>query len=300
MGALVTAGDLPSIVQKGLSIVFVDEYRNFKSMLPYVYRFKKAEQATEFDLTISDLAPVSPFNGDIAYSDIIEGYKKPVSETEYAQGIKVTRKLLRNDLYGVIQDRVRLMATNMRQLRESLGAFPFNNAFNSSFTVGDGLSLCNSAHTSTVPGVATQSNSTSLAFSAANLSVVRVAFKKLQTDAGNIMVAGPDTIILPLDLEEKGVQILRSMGQVDTSTNNVNFYNNGRWKMIVWDNFLSSPTTWFLANGERMRKQLVFREWEGVQFFRSGESDTLVSKHASYTSLGISSAEYRYIYGGNS
>jgi hypothetical protein len=242
---MLTAGKWPSIVQKDLSLIFLDQYRDFPSMLPLIYRFKDAEQGVEYDLETGDSGVVPEFGGEIAYDDINEGYKKSVSEREYAYGIKITRRLLRNDLYGVIQDKTRSLADSFRSLREVQGAATFNNAF-STFTVGDGLSLCNAAHTSKVGG-SNQSNTGTAAISAANVFATELLFKKLKTNRDNIMYNLPDTLILPMDYTEKAYEILRSVGKVDYNINNRN-YLEGRYKAIIWDNFLTSSTAWFMVN----------------------------------------------------
>lgn len=293
--ATISAATWPSIVQKDLSLIFLDQFRDIPSMLPLIYRFKKAEQGTEYDLETGDIGVVPAFDGDISYDSVQEGYKKAVSETEYALGLKVNRRLLRNDLYGVVQDRTRLLAQAFRHVRETRGAFPFVNAFNGSFTVGDGLSLCNAAHTSKYLGSA-QSNTSSLAFSAANLQTNRLAMKKFKTNRDNPMVNIPDMIIIPMDLEDKAYEIIKSMGAVGTANNNRN-YHEGRYKVIVWDNYLTSTSNWFAVNSLMMRQRLLFREWEPTQFFRSGEFDTLVSKYAGYGSFEVSSVEWRWIIG---
>jgi len=263
-------------------------------MLPLIYRFKDAEQAVEHDLETGDSGTVPEFTGDIAFGDISEGYKKSVSEREYAYGIKITRRLLRNDLYGVVSDKTASLADSFRALREARGAYAFNNAF-SAFTVGDGLSLCNSAHTSKVGG-SNQANTGSLAFSAPNVAATELLFKKLKTNTDQIMYNHPDTLIIPMDHAEKAYEILKSVGKVDVDLNNRN-YLQGRYKCIIWDNFLTSSTNWFMVNSKMMKQKLIWREWEPVQFFRTGEFDTMVLKMAGYTSFETSTVEWRWIYG---
>ena len=263
--ALISSATWPSIVQKDLSLIFLRKFRDIPSMLPLMYRFKKAEQGIEYDLETGDIGNVPAFDGQISYDSVGEGYKKAVQETEYALGLKVTRRLLRNDLYGVVQDRVQLLAQSFKHLRETRGAYPFVNAFTTAFTTGDTLSLCNSAHTSNNGG-ATQSNTSSLAFSAPNVETNRIAMKKLKTNRDNPMVNIPDTILIPMDLEEKAYEIIKSMGKVDTANNNRN-YHEGRYNAIIWDNYLTDTNDWFMADSRLMKERLVFREWEPVQFF---------------------------------
>ena len=292
----INVGKWPSIVQKDLSIIFMDQFRDYPSMLGYLYRYKDAEQGTEYDLETGDTGQVSEFDGEIPYDDIQEGYKKAVSEREYAYGIKITRRLLRNDLYGVIQDKTRSLADAFRALRETRGAYAFNNAFGT-FTTADDLSLCNSAHTSAVGG-SNQANSGSLALSAPNVFATHLLMKKIKTNRDNIMVNIPDMIIAPMDLEEKVYEILKTAGKVDTSVNNANFLK-GRYKAIIWDNFLTSSSNWFMVNSAMMKQKLIWREWEPTSFFRTGEFDTLTLKMAGYTSFEISSPDWRWVYGNN-
>lgn len=293
--AIVNSAQWPSVTQKDLSLLFVDQYRAWSSMLPILYKFKTAEQGTEYDLEVGDFPAVQLFTGSIPYVPVTEGYKKSVQETQYALGLTVTRQLLRNDLYGAVRASVRNMADSFRQLREQQGAFPFVNAFNGSFTTGDGVSLCNSAHTN-ANGGANFSNTNSLAFSAPNIQANRLAMKAFPSNAGNIIQNVPDMLLVPMGLEDVAYEILESMGKVDTSMNNRN-YSEGRYKLVVWDNFLTSSTNWFLLNSDRMRQELIFREWEKTSFMRSGEFDTLATKWAGYTSFGISSVEPRWIFG---
>lgn len=264
-------------------------------MLSLLYNFKTAEQGTEYDLEVGDFPAVQLFTGSIPYVPVTEGYKKSIQETQYAVGFVATRQLLRNDLYGAVRETVRTMADSFRQLREQQGAFPFINAFNGSFTTGDSLSLCNISHTN-ANGGANFSNTNSLAFSAANLQNNRLLMKAFPSNAGNVIMNIPDTILVPMQLEDVAYEVLESMGKVNTSLNNRN-YSEGRYKLVVWDNFLTSSTNWFLLNSERMKRELIFREWEKVSFMRSGEFDTLATKWAGYTSFGISSVEPRWVFG---
>jgi hypothetical protein len=293
--AIVTSAQWPSVVQKDLSLVFVDQYRGFPSMLPLIYRFKMAEQGTEYDLETGDIGNPQVFNGGIYYDTVSEGYKKSVQETQYALGLSVTRQLLRNDRYGAVRDTVGLIAQAFRHLRESQGAFPFVNAFNGAFTTGDGLSWCNAAHTSNNGGP-NFSNTNTLAFSAPNIQANRLLMKKIPSNRGNPILNIPDTLIVPMDLEDIAYEILESMGKVDTANNNRN-YAEGRYKLIVWDNYLTSATNWWMSNSKRMNQELVWRDWEKTSFYRSGEFDTLTTKFAGYTSFGVSTVESRYLFG---
>lgn len=294
---VITQSQWPSIVQRDLSEVYLDQKRKFSSMLPAFFNMIDAQQGTEYDLEGGDLGKVPEFTGDIAYEDFKEGYKKSVSEVEYALGVKVQRKLLRNDLYGVVRRNVGLLADSFNQKVEEIGADVFNSAFSTSLTVGDGLALCSTAHTSKVGG-ANQGNSGTSTLSAANLEATRILMVKYKTNKDNIRVAKPSLLLVPTDLHEKAWEIVNSYGKMDTAMNNRNFHF-GKWNLAVWDNFLTDTNNWFVIDEELMKQVLNFRWWERRQFFRSGEFDTLIQKYAGYMSCAVSTVEWRFIYGHN-
>lgn len=284
-----------SITQRDLSEVFLDQYRDHVSMLPQLFRYVEATQGTEYDLEAGDIGEVPEYQGSIYFDESKEGYKKSVTEVEYALGLKVQRRLLRNDLYDVVRVQVGLLAQAFRQKKEGIGASIFNNAFNTTHTVGDTLQLCSTAHTSKVGG-ANQGNMGTSAFSAANVEATRILGIKLKTNRDNIRTSNFDTLLIPTDLHEKAWELLNSLGKVDTSNNNRNVHY-GKYTLIEWDNFLSDTNNWFMIDSKLMKKVLKFRVWEPVQFFRSGEFDTITQKFAGYMSCGVSTVEWRFIYG---
>lgn len=292
---ILTQANWPSIVQRDLSEVFLEQYKDFNSMLPYLFKLVEAQQGTEYDLEVGDIGEVPEFQGSISFDESKEGYKKSISEVEYALGLKVQRRLLRNDLYDVVRNQVGLLASAFRQKKEQIGASIFNNAFSTVHTVGDGLSLCSTAHTSKVGG-SNQSNSGTSAFSAANLEATRINMVKFRTNRDNIMSVVPDLLLIPTDLHESAYEVLNSYGKVETANNNRNFHY-GRYNLAVWDNFLTDTNNWFLIDSKMMKRYLKLRMWERVQFFRSGEFDTITQKFAGYMSCNVSSVEWRWVYG---
>jgi len=292
---ILTQANWPSVVQRDLSEVFVEQYRDFDSLLPMIFRFVDATQGTEYDLEAGDIGSVPVYQGQITYDESKEGYKKSVTETEYALGLKVQRKLLRNDLYDVVRTQVGLLAQAFRQKKEEIGASIFNNAFNTTHTVGDTLQLCSTAHTSNNGG-ANQGNMGTSAFSAANVEATRILMVKFKTNRDNIRTAAPDMLLVPTDLHEKAWEILNSYGKPDTAMNNRNFHV-GRYKLAVWDNFLTDSNNWFMIDSRLMKRVLKFRQWEPTQFFRTGEFDTITQKFAGYMSNGVSAVDWRFVYG---
>jgi len=292
---VVTQANWSSVVQRDLSEVFLDQRRNFKSQLPNLFRMVEATQGTEYDLEGGDFAEVSQYTGSIPFEEFKEGYKKSITETEWALGFKAQRRLLRNDLYGAVRGSAENLSAAFRQKKEQIGASIFNNAFNTTHTVGDTLALCSTAHTSRNGG-ANQGNSGTSALSAANVEATRQLMVKFKTNTDNIRTANPNMLLVPTELYEKAWEIVNSYGKVDTANNNRNFHF-GKYDILVYDNFLTDANNWFLIDQELMKKVLKFRIWENTQFFRAGEFDTITQKYAGYMSNAVSTFEWRWIYG---
>ena len=281
-------------VQKDLSSYFAAEYGDFQSMIPALFDVTTPDQAIVYEVLVGDLGSVPVFDGQVSYDDAKQSYRNAIQEIEYALGVKVTKKLRRNDLYGIVREQVQILAQRFRAKRESLAAGVFNNAFTSQLTA-DALSLCNSAHTSDVGG-SSQSNTGTATFSPANVEAARQNMIKFKTNRDNIRVARPSLLLVPTDLHEKAWEIVNSYGKMDTALNNRNFHF-GKWNLAVWDNFLTDTNNWFMIDERIMKMVLKYRIWEPVQFFRSGEFDTLVQKYAGYMSNAVSTVEWRWVYG---
>lgn len=293
---MLNQGNHSYFVQKDLSEHFGQEYGEFQSMIPALYTTKKPDQAIVYEALLGGLGSVPVFDGEVSYDDAKQSYRKSCEEIEYAFGIKVTKKLRRNDLYGMVQDTVREMAQRFRAARESIAAGTFNDGF-STATVADGLSLFNTAHTSDQTGGVSQSNKGTSAFSPANVEATRrlmIAFKSPRNQIQNATF--PDLLLLPTALEEKGYELIKSKGKVDTALNNPNFHE-GKYKMAVWQNWLTDADNWFMGNSRQMKRFLKFYEWNPTEFFHAGEVDTLVSKHVGYMSVNVSAVDWRFAYG---
>lgn len=297
MAGTMNQANFSYFVQKDLSEHFAVEYGDFQSMIPALMSRKVPDQAIVYEVLVGDLGAVTVFDGEVAYDDSKQSYRKSVEEIERARGLKVTKKLRRNDLYGIVQEQVRLLAQRFRAGQESAAAGIFNGAF-STTTVADGQVLCYSAHTSDVGG-SNQGNAGSSAFSAASVEATRRLMIAFKTNRDNIQNATfPDTLLLPTALEEKGYEIIKSNGKVETANNNVNFHK-GRYQMIVWHNWLTNTGDWFMLNLKMFKRHAKFYEWNPVEFFFAGETDTLVSKHVGYMSNNVSVVDWRGIYGHN-
>ncbi len=292
---MIVSENWPDLLEPGLRKAYDDTLRERPSNIPMLYNVQSSSKAVEHDLSETSLLDFEPMNGAIPYDDMAEGYKTNYTHTELARGFKVERKLVDDDLYGIINRRPARLGRAARRRREKDGAAMFNNAFNAGFTFGDSQPLCSAAHPSTNSS-ATQSNTGTLALNAVNLEATRRLYIGIQDDRGGIIDVEPDFVLIPLALEETMFEINNSKGKVDTANNNANFHM-GKYKVLVWPNYLTSSAQWFLMDSLLMKEYHLWFDRVTPEFFKDKEFDTLNAKYAGYMRYSSGASDWRGLFG---
>jgi hypothetical protein len=258
---------------------------------------QSSDKAVEHDLSMGDTSDLEEFTGSIPYDDQGESYKTDYEHKEYVRGIKIERKLVLNDLYSQINRKPQGLALGAFRRKEKDGASVFNNAFNAAITGGDAVCLCSSAHPSKNGG-ANQSNTGTDALSPTSVESVRQDMIEFKTDRDNETTVIPDMLLVPHQLEETAWEIINSKGKVDTAQNNANFHQ-GKYKLVVWNNFLTSATRWFMIDSELMKMFLNWFDREPLEFFKDQNFDQLMAKYAAHAHYSFGWSDWRWVFGNN-
>jgi phage major head subunit gpT-like protein len=283
------------LLDPGLRKIFVDEYALPEGQKENLYGMEKSNKATEYDLGIGGMGDLEEFSGTIPYDDFKQQYRISYSHKEWVKGIKIERKLVDDDLYSIINKRPMQLALVAKRTQEKHASSPFNNAFNTSvFAGGDGLSLCNSAHTR-VGTTTTNSNSGSTALSATAVEATRLLMRGWTDETDNLLIARGDTLIVPPALEETAWEIVNATGKMDTADNNPNF-NKGKYKVVVWD-YLTDSNNWFMADSKMMKMYLKWFNRVPTEFNKDKDFDTYISKWSVYSRYSYGFSDWTWLYG---
>ena len=287
------------LLEPGLRKVFADVFyqEQQQSIASILFNVSESRKAQEHDLEMGDVADFSPFTGTVSYDDTGEGYKTNYVHQEFTKGMKVERKLVDDDLYNVIARKPQQLGLAAFRKRETDAASVFNNAFVTNITGGDGQPLCSTVHPSNNGG-SSQSNSGSTALSPTEVETARIKMVKYQSNRNNPLSIQPDMLIVPVDLESYAYEIINSRGKVDTAQNNVNFHV-GRYKLVVWPNYLTSSTRWFMVDSRIMKMYLNWFDRITPQFYKDTDFDTLLAKFAGYMRYSYGWSDWRWVYGEN-
>ena len=296
--AVTISEDWADLLEPGLKEIFdvtVDSMEG-KSMIPELYSVESSDRANEDLLEEGDMGNFEPFTGSVPYEKVQQGYKKTLTHVTYSKGLEIERELVEDDLYGKIKDKPRKLGIAAARRRESDGASLFNNAFSTVNTGGDGLALASTAHTSNVGG-ANQSNSGTTALSPTELETVRRAMINFKSNKDNELDVMPDTILVPLNLEQTAWEIVNSKGDPESANNTANFMYQ-RFRVIPWKR-LTDTNNWFLIDSELAKLYLKWYNRTPVEFFKDSDFDTFIAKYAGRMRYIFGFNEWRWIYGEN-
>lgn len=290
-------------LEPGLRAIFDNQYKELPQMVPTLFDMRTSTTSYEKDSSVGAFGDFSDFDaiGQIVYDDIAQGYDTKVEFKQWVSGFQVERKLYDDDLYGIINKKPRSLAISAVRTREKHGASVFNGAFTDAGTDNmsgmDGLSLCNSAHTSNGDGFTNISNTGTTALSATSIEATRRLMATWTDDRGNTIIMNPDLLLVPRNLESTAWEIIATKGKVDSAENNANFHY-GKYKLAVWDR-LSDSNNYFFIDSQMMKMCLAWYDRISLEFGQETSFDTFIAKYRAYMRYGMCWNDFRFIYGHN-
>ena len=204
----------------GLNALFGLEYKRYGEESKEIFEQETSERSFEEEVKLSGFAaaPVKDEGSAIAYDNAQEAWTARYNHETIAMGFSITEEAIEDNLYDSLSARyTKALARAMAYTKQVKGANILNRAFNSSYTFGDGVVLCSTAHplvsggtNSNRPSTASDLNETSL-----EAAVIQISN---WTDERGLLVAGkPKRLIIPADLmfvADNDINAVRSMGVI--------------------------------------------------------------------------------------
>lgn len=271
-----TSGSHPKALWPGVKSFFGKTYDEKPLVCSMVFDEVSSNKAYEeyVEETGYGLAPVKSEGASVSYDTDAQGYVERLTNTTYGLGAKVTREAIDDNQYeNVARRKAAKLARSMRQTKENVFANVLNRAFNSSYTGGDGLELCSTAHV-TLDG--TQSNELAVAadMSEAAIEDMLTAIRQAKDSRGLRIQLKGMKLIVPPELEWDATRILSSQNQSGTANNDINAMKaNGALPggVVVWD-YLSDSDAWFIKTDAD--DGLLMQTRRGVAFTQDNDFDT--------------------------
>ena len=246
------------------------------------------------------LGDIPEFSGSVVMDDSFQGYDVTITPKEYASGYQIERKLYDDDLYGVMDQKPKSLATAYSRTRQKHAASVWNNAFSIDstwLTHTEGVALCSNSHTTT-SGASTSTgfdNLSTAAISAVAVQAGRIQMRGYRGDRAERISVMPSMILVPPDLEETAWEIANSSGKLDTANNNANF-SKGKYRVVDWE-YLTSARNWFMIDGDNMKESLTWVDRVKIEHAMVEDFQTLVAKWRVYARYGLGWNDWRFVLG---
>jgi len=282
-----------------------------QSMLPAIFDIRRSELVNEMLLGIGGI-PSSGWNfedsGRVQYTEPVKGFEETMTHHEFVRGMMVERKLIDDNRIPQALSAARNLGDSAFRVREKAGANVFINAFSAATsetlddfgtdaTGSDLVALCSDAHDTSPQDTTNLVNEGTLALSKANLSTTR-QLHMAQTDMnGDLLNIMPDELLVPPELEDTALEIVRSALDPASANNAIN-PQAGRFRVIVW-HYLTDATAWFTMDSGMRRQHLAWFDRIPLEFAREEDFDTLIGKWRAYMRWSLGWSDWRWVYGQN-
>jgi hypothetical protein len=185
----------------------------------------------------------------VEFDTAYEGFTARYTHETIALAFALTEEAVEDNLYDRLGARyTKALARSMAHTKQVKAANVLNNAFSSSYTGGDGLSLVNSAHTLAGGGTYSNTPSTQVDLNETALEDGLITISTLVDDRNLTLALQGTKLIVPPQLQFIADRLLETPGRVGTADNDINAMKN--MGMIpegyAVNHFLTDTDAWFL------------------------------------------------------
>ena len=225
----ISRAQLAKELEPGLNALFGMEFSRYENEHAEIFDTETSDRAFEEEVMLSGFgtAPTKSEGTAVNFDTANESFTARYTHETVALAFSITEEAIEDNLYDRLGARyTRALARSMAHTKQVKAAATLNNAFNSSFTGGDGKELCATDHPlggggtfRNEPSVAADLNETSLENALIDISNF--------VDERNMIVALRGTkLIIPPALQFVADRLLESTLRVGTSDNDLNAIKN--------------------------------------------------------------------------
>ena len=299
VGGVITTGAHPKALWPGIKTWWGRQYAEHQQEYPELFDIETSDKAYEEDVEISGFGVLREKDQGQAlnYDTEVQGSITRYTHVAYAGGYIVTFEELRDNLYEVVSKRrAAMLAFAGRQTEEIIGANVFNQAFNSSYPIGDGAAMISASHP-TLTG--NQSNLLTFSADLSELAIEDLSIQIMQaTDyRGNKISLVPQCLAISSAQWLDANRIIHSVLQNNTANNAINVIKaTGMFpKGIVVNHYFLSTTAWFIRTNAPYGARFMWRD--KPMFDTDNEFDTKNAKAAQYMRFSCGCTDWRQVYG---
>ena len=221
----ISRSQLVKELEPGLNALFGLEYNRYENEHAEVFDSESSDRAFEEEVILSGFgaAPVKSEGEGVSFDTAQEGYTSRYTHETIAMAFAITEEAIEDNLYDRLAGRyTRALARSMANTKQVKAANVLNNAFNSSFTGGDGVELCSAVHPLTNGGTFANELSTAADLSETSMEQSLIDIAAFVDERGLKVALQGAKLIIPKELQFTAERILKTPQRVGTSDNDIN------------------------------------------------------------------------------
>jgi len=237
-------------LEPGLNALFGLEYKNYANEHAEIFSSENSDRAFEEEVMLSGFgnAGVKPEGQSVNYDAATETFTARYTHETLALAFSITEEAIEDNLYDRLASRyTKALARSMANAKQVKAANILNRAFNSSYTGGDGLELCSTAHV-IVSGTEQNELSTAADLNETSLEQAMIDIAALTDERGLKIAAQGRKMIVPSALQFTAERLLKSVGRTGTADNDISaVVSMGVVPQgYVVNHYLTDTDAWFL------------------------------------------------------
>jgi hypothetical protein len=220
----ISRSQLVKELEPGLNALFGLEYKNYADEHTQIFDIENSDRAFEEEVMLSGFAnaSVKPEGSSVNYDTAQESFTARYTHETLALAFSITEEAIEDNLYDRLASRyTKALARSMANAKQVKGANVLNNAFDSSFTGGDGVELCSAVHP-IVAGTFKNELSTSADLNETSLEQALIDIAAMTDERGLKIAAKGVKMIIPSALQFTAERLMKSQGRTGTADNDIN------------------------------------------------------------------------------
>ena len=247
----ISRAQLAKELEPGLNALFGMEYDRYENEHAEIFDTESSDRAFEEEVLIVGFgnASVKSEGQGVQFDSATEGFTARYTHETVALAFALTEEAVEDNLYDRLGARyTKALARSMAHTKQVKAANVLNNAFSSSYTGGDGVSLINTAHTLADGGSLANHQTTMADLNETSLENALISISTFVDDRNMILALRGMKLIVPPQLQFVADRLLETPGRVGTADNDINAVKNMGLlpEGYAVNHFLTDTDAWFL------------------------------------------------------
>ena len=289
-----------SLIDRRYREIYDEEFASTLDQLPLFFSMENSDSFEERRGSVGELPIWTAFTGSLTYTQFYEQYNATATHIEFSQAYRTSRRLMDDDLTGIMRgDRYRKMVNAGIVTRQQHGARLWNfmsSNDNMFYERSEGLPIASDSHTTRTPNVSTATgfdNLTTAELSPTAYRALRQQMRRFNNDQGYIANIIPDAIVVPIELEQRAMEILLSPGDPDNARRTMNPEQNSAEIIIPLQ--MTDANNWGLVNRKMMKENCIFFDHTKPDFKSLIDFETYQLKCSGYMRYSTLTFGWRWV-----